>query len=330
MDDISKLLSQSLNFLQALIDAIPNPVFYKNKRGEYLGVNVAFLECFGLTRNLVLGKTVFDIFPKEVADVYHAQDMELLEHPGLRVFDGIVHHVRLGRRHVKDNRATFSGEDGKIAGIIGIVVDITEHKESQEELLRFVKAMEGSRDYLDKIINSIHDPIFVKDRQHRLVLVNDAECLLAGVSRQELIGKTDYDFFPKEQVDVFWAKDELVFKTGEENINEELLTDAQGNNRVVVTRKALYVDVSGNKFIVGIIRDITDRKTMERQLQEKLAELEKFTTVIVEREQKLIELKAEVNCLLEKLKQRPYYPAGCINAATRDRVSKMLEDHQIP
>jgi PAS domain-containing protein len=69
-----------------------------------------------------------------------------------------------------------------------------------------------SKDYLNKIINSISDPIFVKDRLDRLILVNDAECKLAGRTREELIGNTDYDFFPKEQVDFFWEKDEIVFE----------------------------------------------------------------------------------------------------------------------
>jgi PAS domain-containing protein len=53
-----------------------------------------------------------------------------------------------------------------------------------------------SKDYLAKIFNSITDPIFVKDRMHRLILVNDAECKLAGRSREDLLGRTDYDFFP--------------------------------------------------------------------------------------------------------------------------------------
>ena len=112
-----------------------------------------------------------------------------------------------------------------------------------------------------------------------------------------------------------------------ENINEELISDRQGNKRVIVTRKALYMDPSGNKFIVGIMRDMTDRKAIERQLQERLRELEKFTKVVMEREQKIIELKAEVNCLLDKLGQKLYYPAGRVDSLTRDRVSRMLEDH---
>ena len=124
-----------------------------------------------------------------------------------------------------------------------------------------------SKDYLDKIINSIGDPIFVKNRQHQFVLVNNAFCALSGSSFEEFIGKTDYDFFPAKQVAVFLEKDELVFETEKENVNEETITDSQGIDRTIITKKTLYTDISGNKFIVGIIRDITGRKKAEEELQ---------------------------------------------------------------
>jgi PAS domain S-box-containing protein len=135
-----------------------------------------------------------------------------------------------------------------------------------EEREKAEKAQQASKDFLEKIINSISDPMFVKDRQHRLVLVNDAECALAGCSREEMLGRTDYDFFPREQVDVFWEKDDLVLETGEENINEEEITDARGEKRIIVTKKNLYTDPRGEKYLVGIIRDITDRKMASEQL----------------------------------------------------------------
>lgn len=152
--------------------------------------------------------------------------------------------------------------DGKPIGIQGVSRDITERKKAEEALL-------DSKEYLNKIINSIGDPIFVKDKQHRLVMVNDAECSLAGRSREELLGKTDYDFFPKEQVDTFWEKDELVLRTGRENVNEEQITDAEGNIRTVITKKTLYKDKAGEKFIVGVARDITDRTRAENELRKK-------------------------------------------------------------
>jgi PAS domain S-box-containing protein len=74
--------------------------------------------------------------------------------------------------------------------------------------------------------------------------------------------------FPKEQVDIFWKKDEEVIQTGNENINEETITDSNGVIRTIVTKKTLFTDQEGNKFIVGIIRDITDRKQIEESLRE--------------------------------------------------------------
>lgn len=145
---------------------------------------------------------------------------------------------------------------------VASLLDISLRRQAEDALLK-------SEEYLNKIINSIGDPVFVKDRQHRLVLVNDAECRLAGRSREELLGKTDYDFFPKEQVDIFWENDELVLKTGKENVNEETITDAQGNTRTIITKKTLYTDKAGEKFIVGVIRDITERKLAEEALHYK-------------------------------------------------------------
>ncbi|MDD4651823.1 MAG: ATP-binding protein [Methanothrix sp.] len=126
-----------------------------------------------------------------------------------------------------------------------------------------------SREYLNKIVNAIGDPIFVKDRDHRLIMVNDAECRLAGRTREELLGRTDYEFFPKEQVNIFWERDELVFETGKEDTNEEKITDAQGNICTIITKKTLLANNDGKKFIVGVIRDITKRKQEEEELYKK-------------------------------------------------------------
>ena len=84
---------------------------------------------------------------------------------------------------------------------------------------------------------------------------------------EEWLGKTDYDFFPKEQADIFRIHDGHVFETGEEDVNEEEITDAQGNVRAIETKKTLYVNKAGEKYIVGAIRDITERKRSEEALR---------------------------------------------------------------
>jgi PAS domain S-box-containing protein len=121
---------------------------------------------------------------------------------------------------------------------------------------------------LDEIIDSVADPIFVKDAQHRWVLVNKAFCEFVGREREELLGKSDHDVFPKNQADVFRLKDDQVFETGGENINEEEATDAAGLIHTILTKKVLYTTGTGEKRIVGVISDITERRRLEQQLRQ--------------------------------------------------------------
>jgi len=94
-------------------------------------------------------------------------------------------------------------------------------------------------------------------------MLNDASCSAVGQPRERMLGRTDHDFFPKEEADVFWARDEQVFRTGIEDINEESLTPPGGPHRTLLTRKQLYLDPRGNPFIVGIFKDITPLKKAE-------------------------------------------------------------------
>ncbi len=130
------------------------------------------------------------------------------------------------------------------------------------------EALKQSREYLNKIINCIRDPIFVKDSLHRHVLVNDAFCDWTGMGRQELFGKTAKELFPALDTD-FWNEDEkCVLETGRESISEEHIEDSQGNQHTVMTKKSLLLDEQGCKQVVGVIRDITDLKRAEEQRRE--------------------------------------------------------------
>src|SRR6185436_14904791 len=92
--------------------------------------------------------------------------------------------------------------------------------------------------------------------------------------RESLLGKSDYDFFPKEEADVFWRLDDLLFASGETNENEETFTDRAGEVHVICTKKALCRDAAGNKILCGVIRDITVRVRAEESLRRAGEELE--------------------------------------------------------
>jgi len=128
--------------------------------------------------------------------------------------------------------------------------------------------LENSRSFLKNIINSVADPIFVKDRKHRWIEGNTALWNLFGKSEAELLGKSDYDFFSKEEADVFWQKDEEVFNTGKPNINVENFTDASGVTHIISTKKTCFTTEDGEQILVGIIHDITELSHMQEKLRE--------------------------------------------------------------
>ncbi len=125
----------------------------------------------------------------------------------------------------------------------------------------------NSPEFLNYLINGVTDPIFVKDRQHRWLLLNDAFCQFIGYDYSELIGKSEFEFFPEAEAKVFWEKDEQVFMSGMTIENEECFTDATGITKFISTKKSVFKDSHGNEFLVGTIRDITPRKQVEQELQ---------------------------------------------------------------
>lgn len=133
--------------------------------------------------------------------------------------------------------------------------------------------LEASKNFLNYTIDALADPIFVKDEQHRWILVNDAFCNLLGKQRQELLGKSDYDFVPKAEADIFWQNDEQVFRTGEQNENEEIFTDTCGEKHILSTKKTAFNHTDGSKFLVGVIRDITEDRRKQLALQKSEARL---------------------------------------------------------
>jgi PAS domain S-box-containing protein len=166
---------------------------------------------------------------------------------------------------------TFTNEE---VGLLKILAETVSNAllKSQSE-----RSRQEAQQFLNKILDSIADPIFVKDADHHWVVLNEAFCKFLGYSREELLYKSDYDFFPKEQADVFWEKDKLVFDTGQENINEESITDVTGKVYYISTKKSLFVLESGSTYLVGVIRDITERKKAEEILREALSQAQAAT-----------------------------------------------------
>ncbi len=137
-----------------------------------------------------------------------------------------------------------------------------------EELQLANEKAEINEKYYLNILNKIGDPVFVKDDQSRLILVNDAFCEIFNLQKNEIIGKTlAEEVLPKEQ-EAFLKIDRQVISNGIANQSEESLTVRGGATKTISAKKSRFVDAQGERFLIGIIRDITERKKAEDALKD--------------------------------------------------------------
>ncbi len=253
------ILLESEQKYRELINGLPVGV-YRNTgpEGRFVEANAAIAAMFE-------ADSVEEFLKHNVTELYRSPaDREVFSQK-IRRF-GFVKDEELQLKTLKGREiwgsvsAVLKKDAGGQTYFEGIIEDITERKKAEIELGQ-------SEEFLNKIIDSIPDPIFVKDEQHRFLILNSAFCNFIGHPREALLGKSDYDFFPKEEVDVFWEKDELVMTTGRENINEEAITDALGQRHIISTKKTVFTNAAGRKTLVGIISDITDLKAAQEEAQ---------------------------------------------------------------
>ena len=131
---MEELREENAHFQRFLIDSIPTPVFYKDLNGRYLNCNKAFAEAMGRPADQVIGLTVFDLHPQDLARKYHEMDSRLFSEPGVQTYETSLVYADGVRHDVAFSKATFFNKDGSPGGLIGVIFDITGLKEAEREL----------------------------------------------------------------------------------------------------------------------------------------------------------------------------------------------------
>ncbi len=122
---------EQLHFIGQLLEAIPSPVFFKDDQARYLGCNKAFETYIGRQRSELIGRSVFDIAPTELATRYHEADQQLFDHPGVQTYEASVESTDGMRKEVIFNKATWLRSDGRVGGLVGVITDITDRKQTE-------------------------------------------------------------------------------------------------------------------------------------------------------------------------------------------------------
>ena len=268
LSDISKQremetrLVEERNLLRALIDNLPDYIYVKDMAARKTLSNAADVRVLGCKSEAeVLGKTDFDFFPREVAEKLFADDREVLKGQP---------HVNREEKVVNADGEVFwtlttkvprRDAAGNIIGLVGGGRDITRQKEAELKLT-------AERNLLRTVIENLPDAIYAKDDAARKIMANAGDLKNLGCQTEaEALGKTDFDVFPKDIAEAFFADDRVVLKTGKPVVNrEEKVVRPDGEVRWLLTTKVPWRDAHGHIIgLVGIGRDITDKKHLEEQ-----------------------------------------------------------------
>ncbi len=169
LDDITKKkaaersLRENLHFMQRLMDTIPNPIICKNMDGRFIRCNLAFERFVNLSRDQIVGKTAYDIYPCTQAESCSSSDAALFREPGIRIEETAM-QLKDGRKaDIISNKATYTNEDGTLAGLVEVIIDITDLKTSEAELRAAKEAAEeaarAKAEFLANMSHEIRTPL---------------------------------------------------------------------------------------------------------------------------------------------------------------------------
>lgn len=287
-------LRERESFLSLLLDTIPIPVFSKDRQGRYLQVNKAFQEFLGISKERFVGKTVFDVTPYELAKVYLVKDEELFASEGIQRYEFKARNGQQEDREVEYTKAVFHDAEGRQAGLIGAILDITERKRAEaesraqyEKILQLNKSLEDkarelseARAHLMNVLHTIPDMVWLKSTSGVFMLCNHGVERFVGKSKADILGKTDYDFFDAGLADFFREREKAAIDAMQICVNDEwVVSPATGEPILLETRRLPVIDSQGEiTGVLGVVRDITER----RRFDETLARREREFRTLVE------------------------------------------------
>ncbi len=253
-------LERHLHFTRALLDAIPNPVYYKDREGRYQVHNRAWGDLFGSGGNWI-GKTVFDMFEPALAAQHQERDRALLERPSSTTYEALVPDAEGQTRQMLYNKVSFVDQRGEVAGLIGVITDVTHYKETE-------RALEASEARFRVLTESSLDLISVMEEDGKILYQSAALRNLVGYDPAETIGKNVYDLVHRDDVEVVRAALRRIVDTRQSS--EPIEFRIRHRDGAWRTFESLGTNCLANPHIRGVVfnsRDVTDRKVIQQRIQ---------------------------------------------------------------
>lgn len=256
-------------FYRALVNQLPQHVFFKNRDSVFVAVNEAFAKDFSRKAEDFVGKTDFDFFSSELAQKYFADDQRIMRGGERETF--VEKNISEGvARYVEVTKSPVMNSAGEVVGLLGIFTDLTALKRANAEVKK-------TQAFLNSVIENLPIMVFIKRASDlRIVLWNRACEAITGQLSANVEGKTDAELFGQEEAKAFQDQDREVLAGGKlVDIPEEVIFTPHQGVRILHTRKIPICDDYGvPQFLVGISEDITERRAAEDKMKHFTARLE--------------------------------------------------------
>jgi PAS domain S-box-containing protein len=260
-----KLLEENLRLsrelLNSIIDSTPSSIFAFDLQGRFILVNKAVSEFYGKCKEDVLGKTLHEVFPKEIADnKMITNNQVLVTRKRLDFEEQILTNAESLLSTLMVTKFPIQSASGEIYGIGGVATDITEIKQAQE-------AVQATAQYARSLLEASLDPLVTISSEGKISDVNRATERVTGQDRKQLIGSDFADYFTDEKK----AREgyQLAFSNGFVTDYPLTMLHASGKVTDVLYNASVYRDDKGNVLgVFAAARDITERKQIERALRE--------------------------------------------------------------
>ena len=250
-------LQESEERLNAVLDNSIALIYVKNIQGEFILVNHWYEELFHISKEQVKGKSDYDMFPKEMADIYRANDQRVLEAKAPLRWEEIVPQDD-GLHTYLSIKFPLYDTAGVAYAVCGISTDITELKQAEEALLSSFATNRA-------LLNAIPDLMFRVSRDGTFVNFKGAKDNNLLMPSKDFLGKKVYEVLPQEVATPIIDCMERALQTDEIQIFEYHLV-VNNQSRDYETR----IVVSAKDEVMAIVRDITERKRAEEDIRNAL------------------------------------------------------------
>lgn len=284
-------LRDQVNFIQNLIESIPNPMFYKGADGRYQGCNSAFAKLMDLPREAIVGLTTEELWPEDLAQVYMAADREIFHQGGSLQMETQIEKADGDRRDIILSKRSYYNDDGRIAGVVGVMVDITARTEAEAIL-------KESEAEFRAIAESAQDAIIKIDNKGCITYWNQAAESIFGYSTKEAIGQDMHALLAPTHYQAAIRNALTRFNhTGCGNFIGKLVevtARTKSGNEFPAELSMASVHLRGAWHAIGIVRNISERKKMEEKLLAKHRKLKAIRADLETQNVHLAKMHAEL------------------------------------